>query len=195
MAAGPVAGSADGAGAPASPFSQATVHRQIGKDQGRADSGAPSARDMTVESVAAVLEEVRPYLQADGGDLEVVGVADGVVALRLEGACRCGVTWSRSRAACRCRRAGVPDACQTNLSAAAWFLSSRAHLMRHHTPTTPPPLLCSTCASSSATMKMGIERALAAAFGDQLKGVVQVRAFGTQRRAGNHGLGARHTQS
>ena len=44
-------------------------------------------------------------------------------------------------------------------------------------------------------MKMGIERALAAAFGDQLKGVVQVRAFGTQRRAGNHGLGARHTQS
>lgn len=42
---------------------------------------------MTVESVNAALEEVRPYLQADGGDVEVVGVEDGIVALRLNGAC------------------------------------------------------------------------------------------------------------
>lgn len=33
---------------------------------------------------------------------------------------------------------------------------------------------CSTCAQSQATMKMGIERALQLAFGDQLKDVIQV---------------------
>ena len=44
---------------------------------------------MTREAVVAALEQVRPYLQADGGDLEVVGVEGGVVALRLDGACRC----------------------------------------------------------------------------------------------------------
>jgi Fe-S cluster biogenesis protein NfuA len=44
---------------------------------------------MTREAVVAALEEVRPYLQADGGDVEVVGVEGGVVSLRLEGACRC----------------------------------------------------------------------------------------------------------
>jgi Fe-S cluster biogenesis protein NfuA len=43
---------------------------------------------MTVETVVAALDEVRPYLQADGGDVEVVGVEAGMVALRLEGACR-----------------------------------------------------------------------------------------------------------
>ena len=44
---------------------------------------------MTVESVDAALAEVRPYLQADGGDVEILGVQGGVVSLRLEGACRC----------------------------------------------------------------------------------------------------------
>lgn len=63
-------------------------------------------REMTVEIVDQVLDEVRPYLMADGGNVEVVYVEDGVVGLRLQGN-------------------------------------------------------CSTCASSSATMKMGIEKALA----------------------------------
>ena len=36
----------------------------------------------------AVLEEIRPNLQADGGDMEYVGVdEDGVVSLELQGAC------------------------------------------------------------------------------------------------------------
>lgn len=34
---------------------------------------------------------------------------------------------------------------------------------------------CGTCPSSTATMKMGIERSLKAAFGDQLLEVLQVR--------------------
>jgi Fe-S cluster biogenesis protein NfuA len=41
------------------------------------------------ENVEKVLEEIRPSLQADGGDVELVGVKDGVVSLRLTGACGC----------------------------------------------------------------------------------------------------------
>jgi Fe-S cluster biogenesis protein NfuA len=37
--------------------------------------------------VARALEEVRPHLQVDGGDVELVDVEDGVVKVRLKGAC------------------------------------------------------------------------------------------------------------
>jgi Fe-S cluster biogenesis protein NfuA len=40
------------------------------------------------ERVQEVLELVRPALQADGGDVELVEVSDdGVVSVRLKGAC------------------------------------------------------------------------------------------------------------
>lgn len=40
------------------------------------------------EQVQEVLEMVRPALQADGGDVELVDVTDdGVVSVRLTGAC------------------------------------------------------------------------------------------------------------
>jgi Fe-S cluster biogenesis protein NfuA len=39
------------------------------------------------ERVAATLEIIRPSLQADGGDVELVDVVDGVVKVRLKGAC------------------------------------------------------------------------------------------------------------
>ncbi len=40
------------------------------------------------EKVEKVLNEIRPLLQADGGDVELVDVeADGVVKVRLKGAC------------------------------------------------------------------------------------------------------------
>jgi len=39
------------------------------------------------EQVSAVIDEIRPLLQADGGDIELVGVEDGVVKVRLRGAC------------------------------------------------------------------------------------------------------------
>ena len=42
---------------------------------------------MTVESVNKVLDEVRPYLISDGGNVAVVSVEPPKVALRLEGAC------------------------------------------------------------------------------------------------------------
>jgi len=38
--------------------------------------------------VRAIVNDVRPSLQADGGDVEFVGVTDdGIVRVRLKGAC------------------------------------------------------------------------------------------------------------
>ena len=112
-----------------SPFSRADVHRSVGGTGEAATAparpAAPKlpARELTVASADEALNEVRPYLIADGGDVSVVSVVDGVVALALQGA-------------------------------------------------------CGTCPSSSATMSMGIERALRSAFGDKLKQVVQVSGPG-----------------
>jgi Fe-S cluster biogenesis protein NfuA len=39
------------------------------------------------EKVEKVIEEIRPFLQADGGNIELVDVQDGVVKVRLLGAC------------------------------------------------------------------------------------------------------------
>jgi len=39
------------------------------------------------ERVEEVLDKVRPYLQADGGNVELVDVKDGIVSVRLQGAC------------------------------------------------------------------------------------------------------------
>lgn len=40
------------------------------------------------EKVESVLKEIRPSLQADGGDVELVEVTDdGLVKVRLKGAC------------------------------------------------------------------------------------------------------------
>lgn len=117
------------------PFARANVHRSVGNTTQASLSAAENAKHngngngngsstssvvaMTVETVDKVLDDVRPYLIADGGNVDVVSVENGIVALQLQGA-------------------------------------------------------CGTCASSSATMKMGIERSLRGAFGDQVKEVISV---------------------
>jgi Fe-S cluster biogenesis protein NfuA len=37
--------------------------------------------------VEQVLESIRPYIQGDGGDIELIDVVDGIVQIRLAGAC------------------------------------------------------------------------------------------------------------
>lgn len=47
-------------------------------------SGKPALRDRVI----AALDTIRPYLQGDGGDIELVDVDDdGVVQVRFHGAC------------------------------------------------------------------------------------------------------------
>jgi Fe-S cluster biogenesis protein NfuA len=40
------------------------------------------------KSVQQALDKIRPMLQRDGGDIELVGVTDGIVRVRLTGACK-----------------------------------------------------------------------------------------------------------
>ena len=42
---------------------------------------------MLKENILRVLEEIKPYLQADGGDVELVSVDDGLVKVRFLGGC------------------------------------------------------------------------------------------------------------
>jgi len=39
------------------------------------------------EKVVEVLDRIRPSLMADGGDVELIDVKDGVVSVRFVGAC------------------------------------------------------------------------------------------------------------
>ncbi|KAL9995727.1 putative NIF system FeS cluster assembly, NifU, Fe-S cluster assembly domain superfamily [Helianthus debilis subsp. tardiflorus] len=41
--------------------------------------------ELTPQNVDTVLDDVRPYLIADGGNVDVVSVQDGVVSLKLQG--------------------------------------------------------------------------------------------------------------
>lgn len=55
----------------------------------RTKSGLYSAEqfELNAENVDKVLDDVRPYLIADGGNIDVVSVDDGIVSLKLQGAC------------------------------------------------------------------------------------------------------------
>ena len=43
--------------------------------------------ELNKENVETVLDELRPYLMADGGNVELVEIEGPVVQLRLQGAC------------------------------------------------------------------------------------------------------------
>ena len=40
------------------------------------------------ERVEEALKKIRPALEADGGGIELVDIVDGVVSVRLKGACK-----------------------------------------------------------------------------------------------------------
>lgn len=43
--------------------------------------------ELTIENVETVLDEMRPYLISDGGNVELVELDGPIVKLRLQGAC------------------------------------------------------------------------------------------------------------
>ena len=49
--------------------------------------------ELNEENVIIVLEELVPYIEADGGFLQLVEIEDGYVKVRLGGACE---TWAKS---------------------------------------------------------------------------------------------------
>jgi Fe-S cluster biogenesis protein NfuA len=46
-----------------------------------------NAQGTMYDEVLEVLDKLRPFLQRDGGDVELVDVEDGIVKLKLMGAC------------------------------------------------------------------------------------------------------------
>ena len=53
-------------------------------------SDEEKAGESTTAQVQAVIDQIRPLLQGDGGDIELVKVDEstGVVSVRLQGACK-----------------------------------------------------------------------------------------------------------
>ena len=45
------------------------------------------SKPLTSENIEIVLDELRPYLMADGGNVELVEIDGPIVNLRLQGAC------------------------------------------------------------------------------------------------------------
>jgi len=43
--------------------------------------------DKTLNLVNEYIEKIRPYLRKDGGDIEVISVDDGIVYVKMLGAC------------------------------------------------------------------------------------------------------------
>ena len=41
----------------------------------------------TVEKIKEVIEKIRPFLQNDGGDIEFVNFENGIVYVKMQGAC------------------------------------------------------------------------------------------------------------
>ena len=51
------------------------------------NEGTEDPRALTEKNVERVLDELRPYLMADGGNVELVEIDGPIVKLRLQGAC------------------------------------------------------------------------------------------------------------
>lgn len=62
------------------------LRRAEGHETDDHDAPATSGPVDAVE-VQGVLDTLRPYMQADGGDVELVGIDAGIVKVRLQGAC------------------------------------------------------------------------------------------------------------
>jgi len=61
--------------------------------------------------VETALNKIRPYLQADGGDVQLIDIVDGIVQVRLRGACAgCpGATMTLKMGVERTLREQVPE--------------------------------------------------------------------------------------
>jgi Fe-S cluster biogenesis protein NfuA len=50
-------------------------------------SMATMTSEETRSNVVKALDEIRPFLQSDGGDITLVSIEDNIVTVRLEGNC------------------------------------------------------------------------------------------------------------
>jgi Fe-S cluster biogenesis protein NfuA len=62
-------------------------HRNDGGKISHKENVKNERRKTMKEEVKKALDQIRPALQADGGDVELVDVEDSIVKVRLTGAC------------------------------------------------------------------------------------------------------------
>lgn len=60
---------------------------RFGIDKGTEGSTPRQGGRKMRENVEKALQKIRPALQADGGDIELIDIQDGVVKVKLTGAC------------------------------------------------------------------------------------------------------------
>ncbi len=56
-------------------------------DEVSSESLLVTEEEFRVARIRAALDEIRPYLQRDGGDCQLVGVEGNVVRVKMSGAC------------------------------------------------------------------------------------------------------------
>ena len=61
--------------------------RLMSEESATATTENADPRALTIENVERTLDELRPYLMADGGNVEVVEIDGPIVKVRLQGAC------------------------------------------------------------------------------------------------------------
>ena len=64
-----------------------TMSNETTADEAQDRAEETRDQDIDLQTLNATLEYIRPALQADGGDLILLGVDDGTVNLQLVGAC------------------------------------------------------------------------------------------------------------
>jgi Fe-S cluster biogenesis protein NfuA len=69
-------------------FAPASGEGDAADQVGGPEDGASDDKRQRLAEIETVLEELRPYIQMDGGDIELIDVTDdGVVQVRMHGAC------------------------------------------------------------------------------------------------------------
>jgi len=71
------------------PLKRAFIHRKMCDPDSQHVKNQKSRKGEFImkEKIQEALNKIRPMLQADGGDVELVDVQDGIVTVRLQGAC------------------------------------------------------------------------------------------------------------
>ena len=71
----------------ASPFADGNSGAAAAEETSSSSSSSSGPLELTMENVDMVLDEMRPYLMADGGNVAIREIDGGVVRLELQGAC------------------------------------------------------------------------------------------------------------
>ena len=61
------------------------IQEQISEDP--SEPLLATAEELRVARIRAAIDEIRPFLQRDGGDCQLVGVEGNVVRVKMSGAC------------------------------------------------------------------------------------------------------------